>query len=343
MGHGAFSVRVRRIGVQEMLSFLQEASVPAPLLEALRLNFGPMYDPPAASLEFLQPFCGITPQLRTIDSNVYIPMGSPIYRGLTRLHLSYINYPEPDPIRQLLGILGLCLLLESLCFVHLVLLPTIPTAHASDPIITLCHLQKLHIVEWDARWVPSHFLPRIIPDLRSVRALYMRSSETDSGHNTSARGKLLVGGLDAFKFTIKSPWMSTSAEVAISRSQCRNLDPASALESFFRVHLTIKTVALNVYWPWDEIFGLFVVTPTKQLCPLLEDLYIASPQELDERTLLEAVKSRAVPAVDSPHLRGVTALRHLFFGLRYDRPSPSALSALQSYVTVDFKEGRYCS
>ncbi|KDQ09434.1 hypothetical protein BOTBODRAFT_526562 [Botryobasidium botryosum FD-172 SS1] len=223
--------------VQDILSFLQEASAPAPLLEVLQFNFGPMYDPPRVPLQFLQPFCGITPRLRTINSNVYIPMSSPVYRGLTELHLYYINYPEPDPIRRLLGILELCPLLKSLCITELVLLATIPTDHVSDPIILLRHLQKLYIAEeWDARWMLSHFLPRIaiptscrldiaanarwgdhlyrlipqrsnfllnLPDLQSVRALHMHCPW--SRDNTSVCGKILTDDPDAFKFTVVYP------------------------------------------------------------------------------------------------------------------------------------------
>ncbi|KDQ09424.1 hypothetical protein BOTBODRAFT_37003, partial [Botryobasidium botryosum FD-172 SS1] len=76
-------------GEQDVLKLLQEASAPAPQLEVLQLNFMVMYDPTIIPLEFLDPFCGITPRLRTIDCDFYVPMSSPIFRGLTNLHLSW--------------------------------------------------------------------------------------------------------------------------------------------------------------------------------------------------------------------------------------------------------------
>ncbi|KDQ12869.1 hypothetical protein BOTBODRAFT_188882 [Botryobasidium botryosum FD-172 SS1] len=377
---------------RDVLSLLQEASAPAPQLEVLRLHFVAMHGPP---LEWPDPFRGITPRLCTLDCDFYIPLSSPIFRGLTKLHLSCIEYPEPDPIHHLLGILGLCLLLESISFVDLIFLAT-PIAHASDLSITLRYLQKLYIFqELGAQWVQSHFLPRIIvpascilkitanvrhddelrhlipqrsnflpslPDIQSVRTLHIYYPRVD--YNISVRGKMTAGDQNAFALTFLYPTEPNNPgdldgcariissfrtslplplleQVAFSRGQRNDSDPIPSLESFFRAHPTLKTIALDGYWPWDRVLELFVAAPIRELCPLLQAMYLAPAQGLDEKMLLEAVKSRTAPAVDSSHLRGVTALQHLFFDPRcdyYEHPSASALSTLQNHVTVDFKE-----
>ncbi|KDQ09433.1 hypothetical protein BOTBODRAFT_37013 [Botryobasidium botryosum FD-172 SS1] len=149
--------------------------------------------------------------------------------------------------------------------------------------------------------------------------------------------------LCAFSRTISSIGRALSLplleEVNLAQDEfyyCRS-NPTPALESFFRTYPTIKTVKLCGHWAWGSILGLFVATPTRQLCPLLQDLWLAPAKPLNESVLLEVVKSRTTPEVDSPHLRGVVPLQRLFFGPNDERLSLSVLATLRTHVAVDFK------
>ncbi|KDQ09431.1 hypothetical protein BOTBODRAFT_191064 [Botryobasidium botryosum FD-172 SS1] len=126
-------------------------------------------------------------------------------------------------------------------------------------------------------------------------------------------------------------------EVALSQSRPCDSDPTSALKSFFRIYPSLRIVRLRGHWPWSSILDLFVVTPTRQLCPLLQDLWLAPDEPLDGKVLLEVVKSRTAPEVDSPHLCGVAPLQHVYFDPNHERPSSSVRAALRTYVTASFK------
>ncbi|KDQ09432.1 hypothetical protein BOTBODRAFT_37012 [Botryobasidium botryosum FD-172 SS1] len=367
-------------------TFPQELSAPAPQLEVLRLSVAPRDD-----LGYSNLFGGVTPRLREVyvDLN-YVPMSCPIFQGLTKLHLYCITYREPNSIDQLLGILELCPLMESISLTHLTFW-TLPIAPMPGPLITLRHLQNLDLEESGGRgrqWARSHFLPRIIvpasctldiiagvrwsddlrhllpqrsdflpslPDIQSVRVLHVSCCGERSSHMYGKASDRIVFALSLERFDEPNangshnafPRMISSigralplpllAEVALSQDRPCDSDPTSALESFFRIHANLKIVRLRGHWPWSSILDLFVPTPTRQLCPLLQDLYLAPATPLDGRVLLEVVRSRTTPETDSPHPRGVATLQHLFFHPNRKRPSPSVLATLRTHVTVGFE------
>ncbi|KDQ09425.1 hypothetical protein BOTBODRAFT_37004 [Botryobasidium botryosum FD-172 SS1] len=203
----------------------------------------------------------------------------------------------------------------------------------------------------------SNFLPNM-PDIQSVRVSYMGCSW--DRRRPYVQGKMLAVNQDTFRFNLECdsdlhnagnrdifPRIILSIgrmlplplleEVVLSRGELRDSDPTPALRSFLRLHPTIKIVALNGYWPWSSILELFIVTRTRQLCPLLQDLCLGPFQGLDESVLLAVVKSRTASVVGSRHLRGVTPLLRLFLDPRRERLSTSALSTLTTHVTVGFK------
>ncbi|KDQ09541.1 hypothetical protein BOTBODRAFT_36946 [Botryobasidium botryosum FD-172 SS1] len=115
-------------------------------------------------------------------------------------------------------------------------------------------------------------------------------------------------------------------------------DLLASVESFLRVHPTLKNITFAGCWPWDRILEILVVTPTRHLCPLLEELSLIcnSPNwDAGERALLELVKSRTAPMPG--HLASMVPLQRLFFGSPCARPSASTLLKLQTYVTAGSK------
>ncbi|KDQ20502.1 hypothetical protein BOTBODRAFT_26517 [Botryobasidium botryosum FD-172 SS1] len=143
-----FVLHDRKFDKEAIASFLQHTSTSASQLEILDLQLKTEEGLPNRLVVSHHPFAGATLQLRNLTlDGILVPLEAPIFKGLTRLTLRHISYPDPESIYQLLRVLEASPLLEAIDFTNLRFLPIpsfAPEAHG----ISVIRLPELRRIIW---------------------------------------------------------------------------------------------------------------------------------------------------------------------------------------------------
>ncbi|KDQ20501.1 hypothetical protein BOTBODRAFT_183279 [Botryobasidium botryosum FD-172 SS1] len=108
------------------------------------------------------------------------------------------------------------------------------------------------------------------------------------------------------------------------------------LTEFLRIHPTIRSVKLA--GSAHTFMGLFIITPTRQLCPLLEDLHIGPCPSFDKAVLLEVVASRA-GLMEASSSQDIIPLEDVFLH-QCPLTCKATISLLDTFVNLVIIEGQ---